>query len=382
MLHALLFSSLAFASQPVGFDEVVAQALAGSPSAAVVSGRLDADLGAALGRGAPLANPGVEWERVSQEDEVRVTLPLDLAGQPFARTALGRALGDAARARAEGDRAALAALVGMAYLDLVLAEERGRLADRVADLARAARQAADALYEAGELAPADLAVARADAGRRAAEAAQARQAVTTARLVLEVVLGRSPVGEVGSVGWPTLAEPEDIDPATLPVMRAADAESRAAGAELTLSRMALVPSPEVMGGWTEAGGGIVGVRVEVPLFAPGLGGVREARGDNAVALASAQATRLEVEAEGERLRLAVGAATEAWDAVRVPGLAEALGDVTEAWSAGEYGYADYSARTSALLEALEVELSARHALEGARVELWRWAGQPPREVVP
>ena len=380
MLFLLLQAALA--GEPLRFDAAVAQAVGGSPTAGVIAGQRQQQLGEARGQGSPLANPTAEWERVGSEDELRLRLPVDLAGQPFARAAVGRALAEAARARAEGGEAALAATAAHAYLDLVASEQRAARADRAAALARGASEAAAALLNAGELAPVDALIARADAARLQSEAALAAQDRLASRLGLEVLLGRPPVGEVLTAGWPTLAAPRTVAVSTLAEVRTAEAEARAARAGLDLARMDQVPTPELVGGWSEGSGSIVGIQLEIPIFAPGFAAVREARGARQVAEHQAEATRLTAEAERRRLTAELAAAESAWRLTDLPDLDSALDQVAAAWTRGEYAYAEYSARMGALLSALNAADEAHLRLERATVALFAWAELLPHEVRP
>lgn len=383
-MNVLFLLAAVALADPIAFDRAVAEALEASPMARVVAGERDAALGRARTEGAPLANPSVEWERILDEDEVRVAMPLDLAGQPFARAAVGRALADAAEARTERGVAGVGAAAAHAYVDLALAERRAALSERARDLAAEASRAAAALVEAGEIAPVDDLVARADAARLSTQAAGARQDLLAARLTLEVLLGRAPTGDVATTGWPSLADPPPSDPLELPRVRAAEAEARASQAARTLARMELVPTPELVGGWADggAGGAILGVRVEVPVVAAGAGAVREKAGEYAAATAAAEAARLEATGDAARLASARLAAADAWEAASVPGLDEALDQVAAGWRGGEYSYAEYSARLEALLGAIDAELSARRRLEISKVDLWEFSSQTPRETPP
>ena len=202
---------------------------------------------------------------------------------------------------------------------------------------------------------------------------------------LEALLGRSPTGEAEPTGWPEVPTPPRPDPAALPEVVAAGLDTRAALARATAARLALVPDLVVFGGVADhAGqpGTIWGATIEVPLFAPRVGDVREAAARHDLASAEADRTRLELTVTAIDAARALEDARAMSAAYAGVDLAGALTASASAWEAGEVSLPDWLARRNAILASLDGSIDARFDLERARLALWELSGQLPPEFGP
>src|SRR5688572_26549475 len=117
----------AFAS-PIDLHAAVREALVEGPSFAVADAEQRAALGHARTTGTWLENPEARVEQNVDELRAEMSLPIPIAGQPFARAAAGEALHDAALERGDLERAQAALSVARLYLDAERADQLARLA--------------------------------------------------------------------------------------------------------------------------------------------------------------------------------------------------------------------------------------------------------------
>lgn len=372
-------------AEPLSFDAAVREALDHGSAAYSADARREVALGEARTTGALLANPTASAERELDRTRIAGRLPIPLAGQPIARARAGAALRDAAEAQGDAERVRAGLAAGRAYLDV---ERTQQLAVLAADSLRLAERSRDAALKLGsveEVSEVDAATLQAFAARAVQDATIAEQDALRARLALEVALGREPTGELRAAGWPDLIAPDRVDPAALPDVVVAAERADAARALRTLAVMNLVPQPVVTGGVEQdAGrtGAIVGVEVEVPIFAPGLGSARTARGRADLAEAEADAARRGAAADWTAALAEVDAAGTAYETSRIEGLRPALEAIARAWETGEYSLTEYVTRRDVLVDGLVTAIDTRYRLQVAELALWELAGRLPPEITP
>jgi outer membrane protein TolC len=374
------FMARASGEQPLGFDDALREAAEAAPAVLIAESTELARLGEIQVGYALFDNPDFAAERVSEDVELRLGLPIPIAGQPITRAVAAGAGRDAARLSAQAGRTGAVLDVGRAWLDARRALDLDELRQGTVELARQSREAARRLLETGEIGAVDAAVTEATAARAEVEASLARQEALRRAVLLEARLGRTPAGTLVPGDWPEILVPPGRDPATLPAVLAAEREADRAGANATLAKQDLVPIPTVTGGWVTEGdapGPIYGVAVEVPIFAPGVGSVRQARGERDVALARALEARLGAEAECTAASRELEAAESAWAASQVGGLRAALDDLARAFVAGEYSLVDYVTRRDAVIAGLEAQIEARYRRAIANLRMWELAGELP-----
>jgi outer membrane protein TolC len=370
---------------PLTFQDSLEEALARGPAVAVAEAQRRSNLGEAQSTGSWTDNPSVSLEQDIEGKRATVSLPVPLAGQPLARGVARGALRDAAELGGTVGRARAALSVGRAYLEAERAEQLARLAGETLAVAERNRDAARQLLEAREVSEVDAVTLAALAARAVQDATTAQQQALAARLAFESALGREPIGEASTAGWPDLPVPEGTDPARLPDAALAADQARAARALATASRMDLLPTPTVTGGWeereTEAGPSI-GLSFPIPLFAPGLGRVRTAAAESDRLAAVATQAQLQAKAEWAAAQGELVAAQRAYEASQVEGLLEGLQAIGIALEAGEYSLAEYTARRDALVDGLITAIETRYRLEIARLVLWELKGELPPEMTP
>ncbi|MFZ5481162.1 MAG: TolC family protein, partial [Myxococcota bacterium] len=338
---ALLLAWRVAAAAPLTLPDAVREALASGPAAVAVDAAARTRVGEAQGYAAWTGNPEVELEQAAGEQTLRVGLPIEIAAP--ARGAAARATMDAAEVRREAGRAAVGVAVATAYLEAVRAEERARVAGDARVLAARQGEAARRLAAAGEVSRVDAALLEAEAAAAMGRARSTDREALVARLRLEALMGRDPSGDTDVTGWPAVPDPPAADPEAFPAVLAADLEARASVARLTAARLERMPDVSVFGGWSEnegETGPAWGVTLELPLFAPGIGALRAASGERALALAESRRTRLELTVAATDAARTLEDARAVAAAFSEVDLAGALASAALAWEAGEVSLPD------------------------------------------
>lgn len=374
---ALLFlaSNLARA---MDFDGAVRAALDHGAEARIVAGEAGRAEAEALAYAAWDGNPAIALERRPGETTLSLAVPVEIAGQPFARASAARREREGAALRAEAGRAAVGAVAGAGYLDAVRAREHAKLAEAALGLAGRLRDAAARRLAAGELSPTESALLQSEAARALDTALTLQREADTAARRLAVLIGAE---SAGVEGWPRVPDPPEVEAGSLPTLLAAGLDARAALARLTAERLERIPDLHLTGGWSLEGetGPVFGAAIDLPLFAPGTARVRAARAEVEIADAAAAREHLDVAASlaDARAELAIAArVATAWD---IPGLDRALDATARRYEAGESSLAGYVAERELTLSALGGAIDARWRLERARLTLWELAGRLPLE---
>lgn len=376
---ALLFLSTASA-QALDFGATVRAAVEHGADARIVSAEADRARAEARGYAAWQGNPEVEVENLPGETTLSVSVPVEIAGQPFVRATAARRSREAASLRADAGRAAVGAAAGASYLDAVRAQEQAALAGAAETMATRLRDAATRRAEIGEISRVESALLQSEAARALDSVLSLQRDAEAALRRLGVLSGQEDTP--GIDGWPTLAEPPSVEPGELPTILAAGLEARAALAQLTAEKLDRVPDLHLRGGWSfgEHVGPVYGAAIEIPLFAPGASKVRVARAEADIADARASREALDVRASvaDARAELAIAErVASAWD---IPGLDAALDGAARRYEVGEASLTTFVAERDLALAALGGAIDARWRLERARLALWELAGQLPMEA--
>jgi cobalt-zinc-cadmium efflux system outer membrane protein len=301
-----------------------ALALAMQRNPSLIAARLGRAVSAAeidIARERPNPDFTFEGERETPHYAFGVTLPLELGSKRARRTAAAEATADAAAAEIARTEIDLRAAVRRAFYDAVAAEQRMALAREVMDLARRAREAAQARVEAGDAPRLDALQAELEFARAENELATRDGDRVASRVELNALLGLAPGagtvvrGDLGEGGVPDTAAAvaraldSSLDLALL------DRRVREAQAKVALARALQVPDLSLSGTVTQDAPGEfntgyrAGFTLALPIFTTHRAGVLREEG----AVAQAHAAR---EAAAAQTGAAVTAAAARAQALR------------------------------------------------------------------
>lgn len=373
----LLLVAVAFGAS-LGFDEAVRTALVDAPAGAIAEAEARREIAEARAGAAWEGNPAIEGEHRPGETALVLTVPIEAGG--LARAGAVRPAVDAARARRDAGRAAVAAAAGAAWLDARRAWEHAAAWSSVSDRALALSTAGDARLRSGEWSAGEAALLRADAARLLDRALTAGQQARSAARVLAALLGRTEAEELGE--WPDLPEPPEVVAAAVPAVLAAGLDARAAVARARAADVARLPNLEVGGGWSfgDTPGAIGVLSLELPLFAT--------RGAPAIAAHAdadaAAALRRRAEADAEAL---LASARDEFDVARriaafwsEVDIAAAVDAVDRRFATGEIALHGYLQERDLVVAARTDAIDARWRNLRANLALWELAGRSPVEV--
>ena len=200
----------------------------------------------------------------------------------------------------------LARDVRVAHTNLVLAERRTELLQRLAETANSLARMADILTEAGEVGPADALAVRANASVAVDAVAVAQRELTTATATLQVLLGREAGGELRVESKrtlppkaPPLGDLLQVARLARPDVRAAELELEGAAARAGWERsrvLNLAFQSDIQWNANE-GGARFGAVVELPIFNQNQGGIGRAEAAIEAAWHRIDAVRQQVTAE-------------------------------------------------------------------------------------
>jgi len=194
---------------PLSLPEAIRQALERHPELRAARHGVAADE-AALDQAGRLPNPELAWLREGQQAGARTTTvqinqPIELGGKRQARVALAEETLGLARTELALRRQALRADVIEAWTGALVAQERRRLAESMADLARRSFDTVSRRVAAGKVSPIEVGKAR---------LAQADAQAELARAEAELAIARNRLGLLA--GMPVAAQPLDGASAVLP----------------------------------------------------------------------------------------------------------------------------------------------------------------------
>lgn len=323
------------------------------------------------------------WRRKRADTLLRVEQLIERGDKRALRTAAAAALRDAARDDARELRRQQRLLLHWAYYDLLLGQERVRLAEETAALHERTVAAGAARLKAGDIAPSELARLSVERQRADNELRQVRVEREAAQVALAYLIGREadPASLNVADAWPPLAPPPAGEPelGARPDVRAARARLAAAEQNRELAR-ALRTRDVTVGLQAEhnlqnAPSNSYGVSVSLPLFVHHGHEGEIARAEAELSAAREQLERTQALARGEidRARSALAAASERRRRFE-SGLVAAAREVAEA---AEFAYRKGGLGLIDLLDArrtlrqVELDAAAARAEHAKGLAAWK-----------
>lgn len=330
-----------------------------------------------------------DTRRATRTTTLQLNQPIELGGKRAARIEAAERGRDAVSLELEAKRAETRAAVTAAFFDVLVAQERLRLAHASVELAQRATAAASRRVTAGKVSPVEETKARvAEAGVRV-ELTLAASDLATARKRLAATWGnpspRFERAEGDPEALPPLPVQADLDAhlATSPAMMRAriEVDRRQALAEIERSRgipnvtVSLGAKRDEELGRNQA---VLGVSIPIPVFDRNQGNLLEAlrRIDKARDELAAAEIRLsnELTAAFERLN----AARQEVGALRrdiLPGAQSAFDAATKGFELGKFGFLDVLDAQRTLFQAKSQYLRALAEAHRSAAEIERVLGQ-------
>jgi len=335
-----------------------------------------------------------DTRRDSRTVTLQLNQPLELGGKRAARVDAAERAHDVAAADLITRRTELRADVTAAFFDLLVAQERARLAAESADLAQRATTAAARRVAAGKVSPVEETKARVAEAAVKVESTQAASELRAARRRLAAFWGNAAPrfdAAVAPVGVPV--EPRAygelaMQLETAPALARAGLEIERRRALVEVERARRVPDLTVSLGVKrdESLGrdqAILGVSVPLPLFDRNQGNLAEALKRQDLARDERAALRIRLERDvadaWERLDSARGEAAALQDEV-LPGARQSLDAATKGFELGKFGFLDVLDAQRTLFQARAQHLRALAAAYRARADLDRILGEPAAPV--
>lgn len=376
---------------PLSLEAAVDLALRANPALAAASREVAAAEGAVRQAGL-LPNPELaaqveDTRRQTRTASLLLNQPIELGGKRAARVRAAEAAREVAALDLAATRAEIRAGVIGAFFDVLIAQERARLAGQSVALARRATAAAAKRVAAGQVSPVEETRARVAEAGVAVESAQAVSALRAARSRLAAFWGNpAPHFEraEGETALPDTAPFVDLADRldAAPGLRRAAAEVARRRAVVELERARRIPDLTVSVGVQrdeELGRNqaIVGVAMPLPLF-------DRNQGNLAAALAREDQARDELAATRIRLASEAAQAFERLDAARweaetlareaLPGADQALAAATKGFELGKFDFLVVLDAQRTLFQARSQYLRALAEAHRARAELDRILG--------
>lgn len=319
---------------------------------------------------------------------LQIAQPIELGGKRSARlesARLAREQGELARLE---QRAAVAAELRVAYQDVLVAQERARLAAQALELAQGATQAAAKRVRAGKIAPIDETRARlAEADVRLQQGLAAGE-LRSARQRLALAMGEARPGFDNAAGSAEALPPKPAEDLLArlqeaPALRRARLEVAHRVALAELERADGVPDVTLTLGAKrpeELGRNQAVIGVSMPL--PAWGGNR---GSQLAALRRADQARAELAGTELRLQAELHEAEERLRAAReeartlreelLPGAERAHAATATGFELGKFGWLDVLEAQRSLIEARQRLLGATLAAHRAAADIGRLLGE-------
>ncbi len=343
-------------TSPIALASAIDLALSANPELAAARRELEAVEGAIVQAGVR-PNPEIstlveDTRKATRTTTLQINQPIELGGKRAARIEAAERGRDVAAAELAAKRLEIRAVVVAAFFDVLVAQERIRLADALLELAQRATLAASRRVTAGKVSPVEETKARVAAGAAQVEFNQARSELATARKRLAATWGsRTPRFERAdgqAETLPVLPSREDIDArlAASPALARfrLEADRRSALAEVERTRR--MPNVTVSVGTQRVeelgrNQAILGLSVPLPLFDRNQGNVLEAlrRADKARDEQAAGEIRLasEVAQAYERLN-ALGLEVDILKKDILPGAQSAYEAASKGFELGKFNF--------------------------------------------
>jgi cobalt-zinc-cadmium efflux system outer membrane protein len=276
-----------------------------------------------------------------------------------------------------------------AHADLVLAEERARLAQESKEVRDRIATIAEVRLRVGDLSPLEAALTEIDAARAKDDVTRAARDAKLFRERLLSFLGLPADGAAFEVLAPSSSRAEIADvPALLkeayaarPELRAAELGMEAAGARAGLARSEVLTLAALLDANSEGKEGFEmgpGLAFEIPLFGRNKGRLARAEAELELLARRYAAARERIALEVRQARISLLAARESlalWQTRILPSFEESLSRTEKSKDAGEASELEVLAARRSFLDARLQEAEARAALGKAEAALEHAAGK-------
>jgi cobalt-zinc-cadmium efflux system outer membrane protein len=281
--------------------------------------------------------------------------------------------------------------VRLAYADLLLDEERARLAGESREVRERIAAIAEVQLRVGDISPLEAASVRVEAARARDEASRAARAAESSHDRLRTLLGlgggtASPEVRLAA-SPPSRFELPDLDTllreafAARPELRAVELAMEAAGRRAGIARSEILTLSALLdanGSGREGFEMGPGLALEIPFFGRHEGRLRRAEAELEVEARRYVATRERIALEVRQSRTAVLAARESlavWEGSVLPALSQNLARLEKAREAGAASLLEVLAARRSVLDARLLEAEARAAERKAEAALGHAAGR-------
>lgn len=381
------------ATGPLSLGAALELALAANPDLAAAGRELEA-VDATIVQARTRPNPGLatlieDTLGVTQTTTIQLNQPIELGGKRAARIEAAERGRDGASLELDAKRADIRAAVVAGFFEVLVAQERLRLAQVSVELAQRATGAAARRVKAGKVSPVEETKARVAEASARVDATLAASELTTARRRLAATWG-NPVPRFERA----LGDPQALPPlpnlaelnarlAASPSLQRARIEVERRQALAEVERRRRIPDVTLSLGVKRDGElddtqAIFGVSIPLPIFDRNQGNLLEAlrRTDKARDELSAAEIRLSTElaAAFERLN-AARQETELLQRDILPGAQSAFDAATKGFELGKFGFLDVLDAQRTLLQAKSQSLRASAEAHRSAAEIDRLLGE-------
>ncbi|CAN5486807.1 TolC family protein [soil metagenome] len=367
----------AAATPSLTLEQAIALSIARNPGLSAARHELEASEGG-LEQAAARPNPELSTlvedtrHRSTRTTTALLAIPVELGGKRAARTAAAEGTRSLARSELRQVESELRSSVTAAFFDVLMAQERARLAGNSVDLAQRASAAVDKRVTAGKVSPVDATRATIDQANAELDAIEAAATLGNARQTLALTW-REPTARFGEAvadleTVPTRPAVHDLigELDLSPALNSSRAELDRRRALVELERSRRYPDLTVSLGIkrdNEIGRNqaVVGLSIPLPIFDRNQGAVREAssRLDKAADELDATRMRLLVDLHRASSDLETARATvHAMQATVLPSAQSAYEAAVQGFEAGKFGFLD-------VIDAQRVLIAARARYLGA-----------------
>lgn len=362
-------TSSAPAQRGLTLDAAVQTALQQNPLLKAFGYELESNDGAIRQAGL-LPNPSVSIDLEDNRKATRTTTMMlnqmiELGGKRSARVELAQRTRDVAALDLEAQRSEIRGNAIQAFFDVLIAQERVKVAQESMQIARTGADAVARRVTAGKVSPTEETRARVAEATARIELRQARADLSTALNALSTVMG-TPLGSISQVDGSPDALPPLPGSAELgvriqssPILRRAQMEVQRADAAFNLERARGIPDVTVgLGGKRAPDTGrtqpMISVSIPIPLFDRNQGAQFQAMRKRDAAQAQAQAEEQRLRAEVVQAADQLQARSDEISALRkdvLPGAQTAYEAARRGFELGKFGFLDVLDAQRTLLQA-------------------------------
>ncbi|MDI4635244.1 TolC family protein [Pelomonas sp. V22] len=366
---ALLSPVPLWAQTTLTLERALDQALSRNPAIAAATKEVEATEGATrqarTWRNPELSTTVEDVRNNTRTTTVTVDVPIELGGKRTARITAAERAASLASAELDNVRAEVRARVIAAFFDVLVAQERAKLAGSSAGIAARATDAVGKRVIAGKASPVEETRAKVDQANAQLEWAEAKSELQTLRFSLATTLGDSAPafdevqGDANALpGRPMFAELVSLlESSPMLIIGSLEAERRKALVDIERSKA--VPDLTLsMGGKRDASTGrnqaVLGFSIPLPFFDRNQGAILEASRRAEKAKDELQMTRLrllgELQEASNRLTVTSASLKTLQDTV-LPSAQEAYEAASKGFDAGKFGFLEVIDAQRSLLQA-------------------------------